>query len=165
MPKLTALLNDLRFPPEIRAGWLENFKERGLSDAEVAALVDPKRKSKQSKGTRQRLMVARHGLRRWLRSKDLFIRLAYGCGWLFLLISWAVKLHWGLFAIISVVAVVVGKIRFVIRDLKPKNMQLISRGYNERKMHLQRLIETIRRSCPRERQRPATSWSCTAETP
>ena len=47
--------------------------------------------------------------------------------------------------IASLVGVLAAKIRFVIADMKPKNMQLVDRGYNERKVQLQALIETSQR--------------------
>jgi hypothetical protein len=148
-PKLAAILKDLPwFTPEVRATWLERFKSTALTEEEVLAIVAPPKEPKASKRRstlRERLIVARHGIRRWFRSQHLLFRLMYTAGWLYLLISSASKGAWSRLTILSVAFVVIGKTRFVMRDMHPKNMQIVDRGYNERKLLLQNVLETAQR--------------------
>jgi hypothetical protein len=137
--------------PDVLASFLERFKSTALTEEEVVALVaPPKLEPKTSKRFSERVIVARYGLKRWLRSQNLVFRIGYVIGWCYLIISsvaisFTVKHVWTVFALVSAVAVISGKIRFMIRDMKPKNMQIIDRGYNERKVQLQRLIEISQR--------------------
>lgn len=150
MPSLNAVLKEIEFTKEQRVDWLGHFKTTPLTEAEVVAIVAPKSEKqaepvKRRQVLRARWAVARHGLTRWLRSRNLVWRAFYVSGWMFLLIASSNKLGWSKLAILSVGAVVVAKMRFVIRDMRPKYMQLVDRGYNERKLLLQSLVETAQR--------------------
>lgn len=148
MPKLNAVLKEIAFTREQRVDWIGHFKTTPIAEAEVLAIVAPEPDSKPSKrgrALRRRMIVARHGIKRWVRSQHFFFRLIYASGWIYLLVASATKLAWSFLAILSVLTVLVAKLRFVIRDMRPKYMQLVDRGYNERKLQLERLLETAQR--------------------
>lgn len=144
LPALTTVLKDIGYTEEQRANWLSYVRSRQLTESDVLSVVAPPDRGA-VETWRGRLAIARHGLKRWYRSQNPILRLLYVSGWLYLLIASATKLAWSPAAILSVILVVGAKMKFVVRDMRPKNMQLVDRGYNERKVLLQTLIETQQR--------------------
>lgn len=147
MPELDAVLQQTGLTKEERTDWLGHLQTLPVAEAEVLAIVAP---AEVAPGPsrwatfRRNLTLARHGFTRWRRDGNMVWRILYIAGWLYLLVASAVKLNNWL-GWLSAIGVIGTKGRFVLRDMQPKHRLLVSRGYNERKVSLTRLIETLQR--------------------
>jgi hypothetical protein len=140
MPTLNKVLTAESVPDGERNSALAHLATLNITEAEVLAIVAPEPQPKPRLKLAHRWNLVKYWFRHWRRNGNPVLRGLYLAGWLYLLVSAVVKLAWSPLAIVSAAAVVMAKIKFVVRDMRAKNMQLVAHGYNERKVQFQTLL-------------------------
>lgn len=172
LPRLNALLMEVRFKYDDRISWLRRFDAGSVTEDEIVSIVAPAADARR-KGMRRWVSVTRHGIARWVRNPNFLWSTIFTVSWSYLLIKCLNQLNWSLWPIVSAGMIVAGKLRFVIQGIRARYMHLVTRGYNERKIALEGLLEASQRWMRRRRAAirwmsfaaaPCNSWQTTSTT-
>lgn len=145
MPKLDAALKGALSYDE-KESWFRRLSNLPITETQLVELVEDKPDTAETSlalpQARRQLTIARHAISRWWHEGSPIARTAYLAGWLTLLIGAAIKWSSPFYSLLVVAGILIAKTSFVVRDMRPKNKQIIQRGFTERKLALAKLLHT-----------------------